>query len=291
MRKFFGIDKLEGGQIVRNLVLIIIGSLVAAVGINAFLVPHKFLSCGVSGLSQLFSYLTPWSVGTYVLVLNIPIFMIGWFKVGRVFVVGSLIGLLMFSGCLYATEWMAHTGWAPERLLSALIGGTLSGGGTGLVFRANSSHAGIDIVAAAIKQRWSISIGTISFIFNILITTLLGIFFGLHTALYTILSLFCAAMALDKVMIGIDNSRAVFIVSTAPQEIADLIMKKLGRGVTFLEGEGAYMGRKRRVIYCVVTLRQLARLKYYVQSTDPDAFITVAEVNEVAGKGFRAIPI
>ena len=162
MWKYFGINKLDARQVAQNLVLIFIGSLVAAIGINAFLVPHKFLSCGVSGLAQFFSYLTPWSVGTYVLVLNIPIFIIGWFKVGRTFVVGSAIGLLMFSGCLYGTEWMAHTGWAPERLLSALIGGTLSGGGTGLVFRANSSHAGIDIVAAAIKQRWSMSIGTIS---------------------------------------------------------------------------------------------------------------------------------
>ena len=274
-----------------NLVLIFVGSLISAIGINAFLVPHKFLSCGVSGLSQFFSYVTPLSVGTYVLLLNIPVFLLGWFTVGRVFVVGSAVGLLMFSGCLYATEWMAHMGWAPERLLSALIGGTLSGGGTGLVFRTNSSHAGIDIVAAAIKKRWSISIGTVSFMFNVFITVLLGVFFGIHAALYTIVAHFCSAISLDKVMIGIDNSRAIFIISSKPQEIADLILKKLNRGVTFLEGEGAYLGRKQKVIYCVVTLRQLARVKYYVKSVDPYAFLTVAEVSEVAGKGFRAVPI
>ncbi|MFH1829575.1 MAG: YitT family protein [Pseudomonadota bacterium] len=291
MREFLGIDKLSSRMIASNLILIFVGSLIAAIGINAFLVPHKFLSCGVSGLSQFFSYLTPMSVGTYVLLLNIPIFLLGWFTVGRVFVFGSAIGLLMFSGCLYGTEWMAHAGWEPERLLSALIGGTLSGGGTGLVFRANSSHAGIDIVAAAIKKRWSISIGTVSFGFNIFITALLGVVFGLHAALYTIVSLFCAAIALDKVMIGIDNSRAIFIISSKPEEIADLILKKLERGVTFLEGEGAYLGKKQKVIYCVVTLRQLARVKYYVKSVDPNAFLTVAEVNEVAGKGFRPVPI
>lgn len=291
MRKLLGIDKLETLQIFRNLILIFIGSLIAAVGINAFLAPHNFLSGGVSGLSLLLSYLTPWSVGTYVIVLNIPVFVVGWFKVGRAFVWGSMIGMLMLAGCLYATEWMAHMGWAPERLLSALIGGALSGGGTGLVFRANSSHGGTDIVAAAIKKSTSISIGTVTFAFNVVIISLLGVSFGLHAALYTVVSLLCAAIALDKVIIGIDNSRAVFIISTKPEEIADLIMKKLSRGVTFLEGEGAYMGRKQKVIYCVVTLRQLARVKYYVQSTDPNAFITVAEVNEVAGKGFRAVPI
>ena len=291
MWKYFGINRLDGRQVAQNIVLIAIGSLITAVGINLFLVPHKFLSSGVSGLAQFFSYLTPWSVATFVLVLNVPIFILGWFKVGRVFVVGSAVGLLMFTGALYATEWMAHTGWAPERLLSALIGGTLSGGGTGLVFRANSSHAGIDILAAAIKQRWSMSIGTVSFVFNIVITTILGIFFGLHAALYTIVALFCAAIALDKAMIGIDNSRAIFIISDKPRDIATLIMERLGRGVTYLQGEGAYRGRERQVIYCVVTLRQLARLKYYVKSIDPDAFVTIAEVNEVAGKGFRAPPI
>ena len=196
MFRYFGLDKISKKMLATNLILIFVGSLIAAIGINAFLVPHKFLSCGVSGLSQLFSYLTPLSVGTYVLLLNIPVFFLGWFTVGRVFVFGSAVGLLMFSGCLYGTEWMAYTGWAPERLLSALIGGTLSGGGTGLVLRANSSHAGMDIVAAAIKKRWSMSIGTVSFIFNIFITALLGVVFGLHAALYTIVSLFCAAIAL-----------------------------------------------------------------------------------------------
>ncbi len=291
MRNYLGLDELSSRQIVVNLSLIFAGSLIAAVGINAFLAPHNFLSGGVSGLALLLSYLTPWSVGTYVLLFNIPVFALGWFKVGRSFVVGSAIGMLMLAGCLYATDWMAHTGWAPERLLSALIGGALSGGGTGLVFRANSSHGGTDIVAAAIKKRQSISIGTVTFVFNIVITSVLGILYGLHAALYTIVSLLVTAIALDKVMVGIDNSRSVFIISSEPQAIADLIIKKLGRGVTFLEGEGAYMGRKQKVIYCVVTLRQLARLKHYVKSTDPNAFVTIAAVNEVAGEGFREATI
>jgi len=254
-------------------------------------VPHKFLSSGVSGISQLFSYLTTVSVGTYVLALNIPIFIMGWFSVGRVFVMGSAVGLLAFSGSLYATAWMAHTGWAPEPILSALIGGVLSGGGTGLVFRANSSHGGIDIIAAAVKKRWSLSIGTVAFLFNGVIVVFLAFVFGLHAALYTIVAQFCASLALDRVMLGLDTSRAIFIVSAKPQEIADLILKKLNRGVTFLEGEGAYLGRRQRVIYCVVLLSQLARVKHYVRMVDPHAFLTVAEVNEVSGEGFKAVPI
>lgn len=291
MKNLIGIKEFDWKLMARNIALIVVGSLVSATGINAFLVPHKFLSGGISGLSQLFSYLTPVSVGVYVFLLNIPIFVMGWFAVGRVFVVGSAIGMVAFSASLVATAWMAKAGWEPEPLLSALIGGVLSGGGTGLVFRANSSHGGIDIVAAAVKRRWSLSIGTVGFLFNILVVTVLGLIFGLQVALYTIVAQFCSSMALDRVMLGLDTSRAVFIITSEPQKIADMIIKKLNRGVTFLEGEGAFLQRRQRVIYSVVSLSQLARVKYYVKSVDPYAFLTVAEVSEVHGKGFKAVPI
>lgn len=291
MKRFLGIEKLNARTIALNLLLIAVGSAITAVGINAFLVPHKFLSGGVSGLSQLLSYLTPVSLATYFLVLNIPVFLFGWRYVGRVFVLGSVVGLLALSACLYATAWMADTGWAPERLLSAIIGGAMSGGGTGLVFRANSSHGGIDVLAAAIKKRWSWSIGTVAFVFNAVIVLVLAFVFGLHAALYTIVSQFVSSVVVDRVIIGLDTGRAVFVITSEPKKIADLIIKKLNRGVTFLEGEGAYMGRRQQVIYCVVSLSQLARVKHYVKTTDPDAFLTIAEVSEVQGRGFRAVPI
>lgn len=289
--QLLGLDRIDAKIVSWNLLLIVIGSFISATGINAFLVPHKFLSGGVAGLSQLLSYVTPVSIATYVFLLNIPIFLFGFRYVGRVFIVGSAIGIVAFTVGLYATAWMAHTGWAPEKLLSALIGGALSGGGTGLVFRANSSHGGTDIVAAAVKKRWSLSIGTVAFLFNAVIVSTLGAVFGLHAALYTIVAQFVSSLALDRVIVGFDTSRAVFIISAEPQKIADVILRKLNRGVTFLEGEGAYLGRRQRVIYCVVSLSQLARVKHYVKTADPHAFLTVAEVSEVLGKGFRSVPI
>ncbi|MGK5091096.1 YitT family protein, partial [Deltaproteobacteria bacterium TL4] len=261
MKNFLGLENVNAKDIAINLLLIVLGSFITGVGINAFLVPHKLISGGVSGLSQLFSYITPVSVAVYVLLLNIPIFAFGWRYVGRSFIIGSFVGTLMLSLSLYSTAWMAHMGWAPEKLLSAVIGGVLSGSGTGLVFRANSSHGGTDVISAAVKRKWSLSIGTVGFMFNIGIVMSLGVIFGMHTALYTILALFCSSMALDRVMMGLDTSRAVFIITSEPQKIADLILKKLNRGVTFLDGEGAYLGGRQRVIYCVVTLSQLARVK------------------------------
>ncbi len=289
--RVLGIERFEPKQFFKAMLSIAVGSLITAVGINAFLMPHKFLSCGVSGVAQFFAFFTDWEVGTYVLLFNIPIFLFGWKYVGRVFIVGSLIGTLAMSGCLYATNWMITANFAPEPLLSAIIGGALSGGGTGLLFRINASHGGSDIIAAAVKKRWSISIGTVVFIFNAIVVTVLGTVYGLHVALYTIIAYLSNSIALDRVITGLDTSRAVFIITSEPQKVADLITKKLERGVTFLDGEGAYLGRKQKVIYTVVPLRQLARVKHYVRSSDPNAFLTVAEVNEVLGKGFKAVPV
>jgi uncharacterized membrane-anchored protein YitT (DUF2179 family) len=291
MKKFLGVDKIEPKVVLKNLFIIILGSIITAVGINAFLMPHKFLSCGVSGLAQFFAFMTPLEVGTYVIIFNIPIFLLGWKYVGRVFIVGSFIGTITLSLCLYATNWMIGMGWAPDPLLAAIVGGALSGAGTGLVFRVNSSHGGTDIIAAAVKKKWSFSIGTVVFMFNIVIVGVLGFVYGVNVALYTIVAYFISAIALDRVIIGLDTSRAIFIITNKPEEVADKIIKKLERGVTFLDGAGAYMGRKQRVLYCVVPLRQLARVKHYVSSIDPDAFLTVTEVSEVMGQGFRAVPI
>ncbi len=291
MKKIFGIDKIGFVGILKNILIIITGSVITSVGISVFLIPHKFLSGGVSGLSQFASYLTGYEVGTYVLILNVPVFIFGIMYLGRSFIIGSLFGTIALSLGLYSTAWMSGMGWAPEPLLAAVIGGALSGGGTGLVFRANSSHGGTDIVAAVIRKRWSMSIGTIAFVFNAVVLLILGLIYGLHVALYSVVVQFCSSMALDKIMLGFDRRRAVFIISNEPHRVADLIMKKLNRGVTFLDGEGAYMGRKQKVIYCIVSIRQLARVKFYVQSVDPQAFMTVAEVSEVMGKGFKAMPI
>ncbi len=291
MRRFFGLEKVDLLEAFKNFLLIVAGSVVTAVGINAFLVPHKFLSGGVSGLAQFSSYLTPISIGTFLLVYNIPVFLFGWRYVGRTFIIGSLVGTVMLSLGLYATSWMADMGWAPEKMLSALIGGAMSGGGTGLVFRANSSHGGADIIAAAVKKRWSISIGTVVFGINAVIVGALGAVYGLHVSLYTIVAQLCSAIAVDKVIVGLDRSQAIFIISAEHVKIAHLITRKLNRGVTFLDGEGAYLGRKRKVIFCIVSLGQLSRVKHYVKSTDPNAFMIVSEASEVLGKGFKAVPI
>lgn len=287
MGKLFKSPRVAIGQTA----VIAIGSFVAACGINIFLKPHHFLTGGASGLALLASYLTPLSVGLLVFLINIPIVVLGFRYAHRIFMIGSLWGTFAFSIFLETTGWMAHLNVTQEPFIAALFGGTLVGVGTGMAFRANASLGGPDIIAAVMRKRWSTSIGSTTFMFNMAIVIAGGVLFGMEIALATIVGLAMQALFTDKVMSGFDESKAIFIMSEEHQQIADYITKEMGRGVTFLEGEGAFLHQRRRVVYAVITLPQLARLKFYVRSVDPNAFLVVADVTEVQGSGFKAIQI
>jgi uncharacterized membrane-anchored protein YitT (DUF2179 family) len=277
--------------IAKQAVLIALGALVCALGINVFLVPHHFLTGGVSGLAILLSYLTPLNVGILVFLFNIPIFILGYRTVGKKFMLGSLWGTVLFSVFLEGTTWTADLMLTGQPLIAAIFGGALVGAGIGFAFRGNGSLGGPDIIAAAVRVKWSTSIGTVTFIFNTGIVIAGGILFGMEIALATIVGLAVQAVLSDKVIAGFDESKALFIMSAEHQKIADYIIRKLNRGVTYLEGEGAFLHQRRRVVYAVVTLPQLSRVKYFVRSVDPNAFLVVADVTEVQGAGFKAVPI
>lgn len=268
-----------------------LGALVCATGINLFLVPHHFLTGGASGLAVLVSYLTPIRVGTLVFVINIPIFLIGFYSIGKKFMLGSLWGTILLAVFLDLTSGWSSRLLTSYPLVAAIFGGALVGVGIGFAFRGNGSLGGPDILAAVARKRWSTSIGTVTFLFNAGIVIAGGVLFGMDIALATVIGLALQAVATDKVIAGFDESKALFIMSAKHQDIADYIIKKLNRSVTFLEGEGAYLHKRRRVVYTVITLPQLSRVKYFVRSVDPDAFLVVADVTEVQGQGFRATPI
>jgi len=285
------ISKVPFRSILRQGSVIAVGAFIAACGINIFLKPHHFLTGGASGLALLVSYLTPLSVGLMVFIINIPIVVLGFRFAHHIFMIGSLWGTFLFSIFLESTGWMGFLNVTHEPFIAALFGGTLVGVGTGLAFRANASLGGPDVIAAVMRKHWSTSIGGVTFFFNATIVIAGGVLFGMEIALATIIGLAMQAILTDKVMEGFDQSKAIFIMSEKHERVAEYIMKKMGRGVTYLEGEGAYLHQHRRVVYAVITMPQLARLKFYVRSLDPNAFLVVADVTEVQGSGFKAVQI
>lgn len=266
--------------------LIILGSIIGGISFNVFLIPHKLLSGGVSGVALILNYLFGFNPGVLLFVFNIPIFIAGYKFVDKEFIVLSLVGMTAFSVSIDVFSFLRDIIYIDDILLSCLYGGVLNGIGMGIVFRNRASQGGIDIVAVIVKKYFSMNLGSTSLFINFFVVAIASMFFGLKPAMYTLVSMYVSSAVLDKVQQGFGTSKSVMIITDKEQQVADTILKTLDRGVTYLEGEGAYTGNKKRVIYCIVTLKQLAKLKQIVREVDSKAFMAVSDTAEVLGHGF-----
>lgn len=263
------------------------GSAIFALGFDVFLVPNQISAGGVSGLAMVFVALTGLgSVGTLSILVNIPLFLAGFRRLGGQFFFGSLLGMALSSALLdvFALLPTAQT----EPLVGALFGGLLVGAGLGLVFIRGASTGGTDILARLLRLKFrNLSIGRLQLAIDLVIAAAVGLAFrDLNKTLYSVVSLYVSSIALDAVVYGFDDSRVALIISDQNRRIAEALIRKLERGVTFLEGEGAYTGQKKRVVLCAVKKHQLAELKELVTDIDPDAFIILQEAHQVLGDGF-----
>lgn len=266
---------------------IVLGCLVLAIGINVFITPHNLLSGGVSGLAILAFYVTGVAPGIMVMLLNIPVFYIGFKKVDLEFVLISMIGMFIFSFLLGATKPLQQYIYIDDLLASCIMGGVLNGIGNGLIFRQRSSLGGSDIISIILKRKYSIEIYKLMFGINILVVSL-GVFVNsLKLAIYTLISMYIASAVLNIILDGLDRKKMLLIVTEKGRECSDAMIANSRRGITMLEGEGAYTGKDKKVLYCTVTSRQLASVKNTILKTDPHAFISVVDVSEVQGKGFK----
>lgn len=266
---------------------ILAGSCLTAVSINVFLAPHQFLSGGVSGVALIGQYALKFPAAFSIVLLNLPIFLWGYRSVDRDFALFSVFGTLALSLFISRTQWLTAHVHLDDPMLSALFGGALGGFGGGVVFRSRGSMGGVDIVAAIVKRRFSISLGTTSLALNAAVVLAGGLVFGLSPALYTLVSMAAAAAVTNRTLEGLDRKKSVFIITSHENDVAGSILTELNRGVTYLSGQGAYTGSSRNVIYCIVTINQLAKVKHIVRSIDPEAFMAVSDTAEVLGRGFR----
>ena len=266
--------------------MIILGAAMGGISFNIFLMPHKLLSGGVSGIALIMNYIFGFNPGVLVFVFNIPIFLAGYKYVDKEFIALSLVGMTAFSVFIDIFAFLRDIIYIDDVLLSCIYGGVLNGIGMGIVFRNRASQGGVDIVAVILKKYFSVKLGTTSLLINIAVVTLGSYFYGIKLAMYTLVSMYVSSSILDKVMKGFGSSKSVMIITDKEQQVADTILKTLDRGVTYLEGEGAYTQHKKRVIYCIVTLNQLAKLKQIVREVDNDAFMAVSDTSEVLGHGF-----
>lgn len=273
-----------------RVIAVIVGGFVCATGINLLLVPETLVPAGLGGVAVLVEYASGVPAGALYAVFNIPLFILAWRHVDRTFALLSLVGLAAFSGALLATVGLSRLDVVRDPIVAAVFGGAISGLGGGLSLRFYGSLGGMDIIGVLVRQRLSVSVAGVGFVLNLGIVSVMAVVYGLEPAFMTMLGLAAGAWVFDRVLTGLGLSKAVLVISDRPDDIADSLIHELRRGVTFLEGEGAFRRTRKRLVYCVVTQRQLADLKRIVRRLDPGAFVTVLDANEVIGEGFLRNP-
>jgi uncharacterized membrane-anchored protein YitT (DUF2179 family) len=268
-------------------IFIVIGSISAALGINLFLAPNLVVSGGVGGIGIVLNAQYGIPVGITMLVLNIPLFILGVWYLGRSFGIKTVFATLVLSISIDIFSFLPAV--TDNTLLAALFGGILMGSGLGLVFRQGATSGGTDLGAKLLHKLIPfISIGQFLLIidFTVIFTSAL-IFRQPDLSLYGMVSLMVISRLIDLVIEGVDSAIATFVISEKYEEISQEILKQ-GRGVTALQGTGMFTGNDRRLLVCVMRVRQLPRIKIMIQNIDKDAFVFVADVKEVLGEGFSA---
>lgn len=281
----------EPRVIARKFFFIILGNLLCSIAINLFFVPNGLLSGGVGGIGIMIQYLTEFPVGISVFIMNLPIFVIGYKMLDKRFIFYAFISMLIFSSLLTFTSVLSKYFIVEDVLLGSIFGAILNGLGMGLMFRNGVCQGGLDVIAAILKRKFNLNIGTGLMAANTVIISLSSILFGYKSAMYTLISMYLGYQILDKVQTGFNIKKNIIIVSDKSEELADVIMARLGRGVTYLKGEGGYTNDEKKIIYCILTSREIAKLKEIVEEIDSSAFFTINDVVEVQGSGFKSLEI
>jgi uncharacterized membrane-anchored protein YitT (DUF2179 family) len=270
---------------IKQLVMITIGAIIAAFGLDMFLVPNAILDGGVIGLSIIAGELTGVSMSIFLIIFNIPFLYIGYRRMGLKFTLRTLYGVVILSG---ATAYLHHFDRVTDDLfLATIIGAVILGTGVGLVIRAGGALDGTEIIAILVSKNRTVSVGQIVMIMNFFIFILAALLvFSWETAMYSIITYFIAFKMIDVVVEGMEELKSVTIISDIPEEIAEALLKELGRGMTYIHGEGVFTSEPKKIIYTIVSRIELSTLRSTVHDLDPNALVAIENVADVTGSNF-----
>lgn len=273
-------------QTISRYARILLGCLLVAIGIDLFLVPGNLLAGGLSGISMIFYYLFQWPIGLQIFVINIPLLIASYKLLGKRYTVDVVIGTFLVSACIDALNFLTVYNQLEDQMLCAIFGGIICGVGYGVVFRADGNTGGVDVIGVIAKKYYAFNIGTTIFVVNCAITLVGMLLFGMKSGLFTLIGIYLTGELTDKVIAGFNRRKQVMIISDRNKEIADEIMATMTRGITFIPGEGAFTGQNREILFSVVSLTQVGKIKQVVDRLDPTAFMIISDANEVMGRGF-----
>lgn len=269
----------------KKLAAVSIGAILLAISYNALVIPYGLLSGGITGISLILNYIMGFPVQWGIFLLNIPVFLLGFKELERSFMCYSMVGIFVLVIAIPLTKPLIAV---PETdiFLASIFSGIVSGIGVGIALKFGLSFGGTDIIGMIMKKRLNLSIGGFTFSVNLIILAVSVLFFPIKIALYTIISMWVSGKVINAVLDGFNRYKSVTIITDKSSEIADCILSQLNRGVTYLEGQGAFSGQPKKVVNCVVNHFEIAKIKNIVMKIDPYAFMFITETIEVAGKGF-----
>lgn len=264
---------------------IILGTLLIAIATNGILLPNQLLSGGVNGISMLFYLLFDFKVSLLVILINIPIFILGLLFLRKTYLAYSLFGMLMLSFWLEVTAGIYIP--TDNTLTILVVAGLLHGIGTGIIFRADGSTGGTDIIAKIINKYFSINMATVTFYLNAIIILLSIYFFNIDIAVLTISTMFISSQVVNFVVDGINRKRTLYIITDAAhfEELSSTLLKEIHRGVTMIPAIGAYTSATKYILFTTVSVREVSKAKQIVLNIDSKAFMTVTETSQVIGNG------
>ena len=251
--------------------------------------PNQIGFGGITGVGQILNHFFPiLPIGTVVIILNIPLFLLGWRLLGGHLLVSSLYA--MFISSIFIDVINLFFTFEPmDPLLACIFGGVLMGGSLGIVFLQGATTGGTDLIARLLKLRLAwLPMGKLLLIIDLLVIVAVAVAFrNFSSALYGLVALYISTIVMDGVLYGLDNARVAYIISDKYQAITQAITHDIDRGVTILHGEGAWSGAEKKVLLVAFKQRQIVALKRTVKEIDPAAFLIVCEAHEVLGDGFR----
>lgn len=267
-----------------------VGCILYAASIALFLDPHQLAPGGVSGLAIILNSILPIGTGIWILLFNVPLVALGTVKFKWKFLVSTSYATLFSSALMELCPRFLPQNWFPlsdDLMLCAIAGGALMAVGMGLVLLGGATTGGFDVVVKLLRQRFPhIKSGAFYIILDTGILLFSAFTSGIDVALYATISLLVCCYLLDLVLYGGDSAKLVYIISTAPDQVGKLLLS-MDLGVTYLEGEGAYTGKKKMVIMTTLHKHTYPRLRAALREIDPSAFMIVTKANEVFGEGFK----
>lgn len=279
------VDKVRRDNLPQRYCMFFFGMYIYALAFNLFLVPYNIVTGGTTGLSIIASELFGWNSSIFIFVVSFILLVIGFFVLGKEYAANTIVGLLVLPIFIEATtSFHQYIDFCNTSIFALMIyGGALMGFANGIIMRTGFSIGGVQTLCQIINKRFKLSIGNSNMIVNLIII-LFGVYvFGINNAIYAIISLYVSSLVMDRVILGISDSKAFYIITSKEKEVKEFIIKELGHSVTLLDAKGGYSGKSTKVLLCVIPTREYFFAKEVISEIDDKAFYIITDSYEVKG--------